>query len=193
MLRCCGLMRRGFRQCKHLGLWELTPRSPPRIPKTQPLSTEPHIDYSDPSTRAVGPRSGWGPEGREVFDGSLNLGLAPPCVHSRYTSSQRRRPPQSSCPQHDVPISLSTHKAKSRIVRMRKRKFLSPHLISLFRQTPCPGRGRAYDQIPSQKALIYSQRNPCETISQIELRSLNSYLLSSVSRPGSASVAWPCS
>jgi hypothetical protein len=32
---------------KHLGLWELTPRPPPRMGKAQPLSTEPHIDYSD--------------------------------------------------------------------------------------------------------------------------------------------------
>jgi hypothetical protein len=32
---------------KHLGLWELTPRPPPRSTKSQPLSTEPHIDYSD--------------------------------------------------------------------------------------------------------------------------------------------------
>jgi hypothetical protein len=31
---------------KHLGLWELTPRSPPLSPKSQPLSTEPPIDYS---------------------------------------------------------------------------------------------------------------------------------------------------
>ena len=31
---------------KHLGLWELTPRPPPRSAKSQPLSTEPHIDYS---------------------------------------------------------------------------------------------------------------------------------------------------
>jgi hypothetical protein len=29
-------MRRGLRQCKHLGLWELTPRPPPRIAKAQP-------------------------------------------------------------------------------------------------------------------------------------------------------------
>jgi hypothetical protein len=32
---------------KHLGLWELTPRPPPRIAKAQPLCTEPWIDYSD--------------------------------------------------------------------------------------------------------------------------------------------------
>jgi hypothetical protein len=32
---------------KHLGLWELTPRPPPRMTKSLPLSTEPHIDYSD--------------------------------------------------------------------------------------------------------------------------------------------------
>ena len=69
---------------KHLGLWEVKPRPvcvhrtgrpPSRMPKSPPLYTEPHIDYSDPSTRAtasvaVGPRSGWGPEGRKVFEGS---------------------------------------------------------------------------------------------------------------------------
>ena len=32
---------------KHLGLWEMKPRSPPPIPKAQPLYTEPHIDYPD--------------------------------------------------------------------------------------------------------------------------------------------------
>jgi hypothetical protein len=32
---------------KHLGLWELTPRPPPRMAKTQTLHTVPHIDYSD--------------------------------------------------------------------------------------------------------------------------------------------------
>jgi hypothetical protein len=32
---------------KHLGLWEVKPRPPPRMAKTQPLHTEPHIDYSD--------------------------------------------------------------------------------------------------------------------------------------------------
>ena len=32
---------------KHLGLWEVQPRPPPRMAKTQPLHTEPHIDYSD--------------------------------------------------------------------------------------------------------------------------------------------------
>jgi len=32
---------------KHLGLWELTPRPPPRSVKSQPLSTERYIDYSD--------------------------------------------------------------------------------------------------------------------------------------------------
>jgi hypothetical protein len=32
---------------KHLGLWEVNPRPPPRIAKSQPLYTEPHIDYSD--------------------------------------------------------------------------------------------------------------------------------------------------
>ena len=65
-------------QLKHLGLWELTPRPVcaclsrlrrrqmhrtgrplPRIAKAQPLSTEPHIDYSDPSTQATA--SGRGP------------------------------------------------------------------------------------------------------------------------------------
>ena len=32
---------------KHLGLWEVKPRPPPRMGKTQALYTEPHIDYSD--------------------------------------------------------------------------------------------------------------------------------------------------
>ena len=32
---------------KHLSLWEVKPRPPPRMSKAQPLSTEPHIDYSD--------------------------------------------------------------------------------------------------------------------------------------------------
>jgi len=32
---------------KHLGLWEVKPRPPPRMAKTHPLHTEPHIDYSD--------------------------------------------------------------------------------------------------------------------------------------------------
>jgi hypothetical protein len=32
---------------KHLGLWEVKPRPPHRLAKTQPLCTEPHIDYSD--------------------------------------------------------------------------------------------------------------------------------------------------
>ena len=32
---------------KHLGLWEVNPRPPPRMPKAQPLYTEPYIDYSD--------------------------------------------------------------------------------------------------------------------------------------------------
>jgi len=32
---------------KHLGLWEMKPRSPPRMAKAQPLHTEPHIDYAD--------------------------------------------------------------------------------------------------------------------------------------------------
>jgi hypothetical protein len=31
---------------KHLGLWKLTSRPPPRMAKSQPLSSEPHIDYS---------------------------------------------------------------------------------------------------------------------------------------------------
>ncbi|MBN2034679.1 MAG: transposase, partial [Deltaproteobacteria bacterium] len=31
---------------KHLGLWEVKPRPPPRNAKSQPLSTDPHIDYS---------------------------------------------------------------------------------------------------------------------------------------------------
>jgi len=32
---------------KHLGLWEVKPRPPPQNAKSQTLSTEPHIDYSD--------------------------------------------------------------------------------------------------------------------------------------------------
>jgi hypothetical protein len=32
---------------KHLGLWEVKPRPPPRMAKSRPLFTEPHIDYSD--------------------------------------------------------------------------------------------------------------------------------------------------
>jgi hypothetical protein len=32
---------------KHLGLWELTPRPPPRSAKSQPTHTEAWIDYSD--------------------------------------------------------------------------------------------------------------------------------------------------
>jgi hypothetical protein len=32
---------------KHLGLWELTPRPPPRSAKSQPTYTEAWIDYSD--------------------------------------------------------------------------------------------------------------------------------------------------
>jgi hypothetical protein len=32
---------------KHLGLWKVKPRPPPRMAKTHPLHTEPHIDYSD--------------------------------------------------------------------------------------------------------------------------------------------------
>jgi hypothetical protein len=32
---------------KHLGLWQVKPRPPPRNAKSQPLSTEPYIDYSD--------------------------------------------------------------------------------------------------------------------------------------------------
>jgi hypothetical protein len=32
---------------KHLGLWAVKPRSSPRSAKSQPSSTEPHIDYSD--------------------------------------------------------------------------------------------------------------------------------------------------
>jgi hypothetical protein len=31
---------------KHLGLWEVNPRPPPRMGRTQPLYTEPHLDYS---------------------------------------------------------------------------------------------------------------------------------------------------
>ena len=32
---------------KHLGLWQVKPRPPPRNAQSQPLSTEPHIDYSN--------------------------------------------------------------------------------------------------------------------------------------------------
>jgi hypothetical protein len=32
---------------KHLGLWEVDPQPPPRNAKSQPLSTETPIDYSD--------------------------------------------------------------------------------------------------------------------------------------------------
>ena len=32
---------------KHLGLWEVKPRPPPRMPKSKLLYNEPHIDYSD--------------------------------------------------------------------------------------------------------------------------------------------------
>jgi hypothetical protein len=41
---------------KHLGVWEVKPRPPPRIQKAQPHYAEPHIDYSH---RGVGP---YGPE-----------------------------------------------------------------------------------------------------------------------------------
>jgi len=37
---------------KHLGLWDIKPRPPPRMPKAQPLYTEPHIDYSEPQLPA---------------------------------------------------------------------------------------------------------------------------------------------
>ena len=30
-----------------ISVWEVKPRPPPRMAKTQPLFTEPHIDYSD--------------------------------------------------------------------------------------------------------------------------------------------------
>ncbi len=39
-------MRHTVRGNKHLGLWEVKPRTPPRMAKTQTLHTEPHIDYS---------------------------------------------------------------------------------------------------------------------------------------------------
>ena len=42
---------------KHLGLWELTPRPPPRMAKSQPLSTEPHIDYSHRGVGSHGPEA----------------------------------------------------------------------------------------------------------------------------------------
>jgi len=91
-----------------------TGRPPPRMTKAQPSYTEPHIDYSDPSTRATasgrGPSMGMGSRGKGSLRLSVNLGLAPPCVHSRSTRWQRLRPPQSSAPQHDALISFLTHK-----------------------------------------------------------------------------------
>jgi hypothetical protein len=42
-----GVVGRYVKGDKHLGLWELTPRPPPRMSKAQPSYTEPHIDYSD--------------------------------------------------------------------------------------------------------------------------------------------------
>jgi len=42
---------------------------------------------------------------------AVNLGLAPPYVHSRYTSGQPLRAPQSSCLHYDVPSLPLTHKA----------------------------------------------------------------------------------
>ena len=36
----------GGQVLKLLGVWEVKPRPPPRSAKSQPLSTEPHIDYS---------------------------------------------------------------------------------------------------------------------------------------------------
>jgi hypothetical protein len=36
---------------KHLGFWDVKPRPPPRMPKSQLLYTEPHIDYSDSQVR----------------------------------------------------------------------------------------------------------------------------------------------
>ena len=65
--------------------------------------------------------------GRGFLRRRVNLGLAPPCVHSRYTSPERRRPPQSACRQHDVPSLPFTRKAEFRIVRDRKSELLSPH------------------------------------------------------------------
>ena len=67
---------------------------------------------------------------------SANLGLAPPCVHSRYTSQQRHRPPQSSCHQHDVPSLPLTHKAKSPIFRPSETEFLSPIFCNMSEQFP---------------------------------------------------------
>jgi hypothetical protein len=50
-----------------------TGRPPPRSTKSQPLSTEPHIDYSDPSTRATasgrGPSLGMGSRGKGSLRG----------------------------------------------------------------------------------------------------------------------------
>jgi hypothetical protein len=37
----------GETDVKHLGLWEVKPRPPPRMAKAQPTYTEPWIDYSD--------------------------------------------------------------------------------------------------------------------------------------------------
>jgi len=63
---------------KRLGLWEVNspyfprvkPRPPPRMAKTQPLYTEPHIDYS---LRGVGP---YGPEAVSQILVSDNLSRA---------------------------------------------------------------------------------------------------------------------
>jgi len=121
-----GLRPRGH-ILKHLGLWELTPRPPPRSAKSQSLPTEPHIDYSH---RGVGP---YGPEAdsqvpptdngfyvdpilaffRSKRRLSVNRGVAPPCVHSGPYQLGCPGPPQSSSPQHPVPGFSLTPKGQS--------------------------------------------------------------------------------
>jgi hypothetical protein len=63
---------------KHLGLWEVKPRPPPRMAKSQPLSTEPHIDYSH---RGVGP---YGPEGVKQVPPSDDI-----LYHLAFTNNSR--------------------------------------------------------------------------------------------------------
>ena len=63
---------------KHLGLWELTPRPPPRMGKAQPLSTEPHIDYSH---RGLGP---YGPEADKQVPPSEDI-----LYHLAFTNNSR--------------------------------------------------------------------------------------------------------
>jgi hypothetical protein len=47
-----GLFPGAWKSVKHLGLWEVKARPPPRIAKTCPLHTEPHSDCSE--------SAGWG-------------------------------------------------------------------------------------------------------------------------------------